>query len=206
MLKYQVWLKGVGIAVGMRFRTDTAVTTAPLSRRDLLRGRARPGTPPLRPPWAVSEAELIHACDRCGDCIRQCPEGVIVLGDGGFPVVRLADAGCTLCGDCVTACRGKALRGDPQRDRPWAQVVAIGAGCLAYAGVICRSCGEACDERAIRFRPRVGGAAAPELSAEACTGCGMCLSRCPVQAISLMRDTAPPVAKADRKFAVEDSL
>lgn len=190
----------------MRYRTDTAVTAARLSRRDLLRGRARPGPSPLRPPWAVPDAEFTQACDRCGDCIRQCPEGVIVCGDGGFPVVRLADAGCTLCGDCVTACRGKALRGDPSRDRPWDQIVAIGAGCLAHATVICRSCGETCDEGAIRFRPRVGGAAAPELNAEACTGCGMCLSRCPVRAISLIRNVAPPVAKNDRKFAVEGSL
>jgi ferredoxin-type protein NapF len=35
-------------------------------------------------------------------------------------------------------------------------VALIGDLCLAEAGIVCRSCGEACPDSAIRFRPRVG--------------------------------------------------
>lgn len=65
-------------------------------------------------------------------------------------------------------------------------VARIGSACVEPKGVSCRRCGEACDADAIRFRPIGGGIAAPTLSADACTGCGDCLSVCPTSAISLL--------------------
>lgn len=62
----------------------------------------------------------------------------------------------------------------------------IGPGCIAYTqNVVCRSCGDVCDEAAIRFSPRLGGAALPVVLAERCTGCGACLSVCPTGAITV---------------------
>jgi ferredoxin-type protein NapF len=58
--------------------------------------------------------------------------------------------------------------------------------CLADRGVECRLCGDACEPRAIRFRPARGGIAALALDAAACTGCGECLATCPVGAIGLV--------------------
>jgi len=66
-----------------------------------------------------------------------------------------------------------------------AVVAAIGEACLAGRGIVCRTCGDACPERAIRFPPLLGRAALPVLSLEACTGCGDCLPMCPVAAIAL---------------------
>ncbi|MEA3275074.1 MAG: ferredoxin-type protein NapF [Pseudomonadota bacterium] len=139
----------------------------------------------MRPPWAAAEDAFLTGCDRCGDCISSCPERVIRLGDGGFPEVDFATGGCSFCGECAAACRGKALTGDPEHDRPWGLVAEISGNCLAHGGVVCRSCGEVCDERAIRFRLRVGGAAEPLLHADRCTGCGMCFGVCPVRAVKL---------------------
>lgn len=57
--------------------------------------------------------------------------------------------------------------------------------CLAFANVVCRSCSDACSEAAIRFSPRLGGAALPEVIAERCTACGDCVSACPASAVKL---------------------
>lgn len=67
-----------------------------------------------------------------------------------------------------------------------AKVAAIGPTCLAYAqNVVCRSCGDACDAAALRFSPRLDGAALPVVLTERCTGCGACLPVCPTGAITL---------------------
>ena len=59
----------------------------------------------------------------------------------------------------------------------------IAETCLAEAGVECRICGENCPTGAIRFRPRLGGVAQPQLDVAACTGCGACFAPCPTRAI-----------------------
>ena len=64
-------------------------------------------------------------------------------------------------------------------------VALIGDGCLAEAGIVCRSCGEACGESAIRFRPRIGLAPQAIVNEQACTGCGECVGACPGEAITL---------------------
>lgn len=80
--------------------------------------------------------------------------------------------------------RGLLRPGAPPPAAP-AVVATIGETCLARRGIVCRSCGDACPERAIRFPPLLGRAALPVLSLEACTGCGDCLPVCPVAAIAL---------------------
>jgi ferredoxin-type protein NapF len=162
-----------------------SATMTDMYRRRFLRGDLGSKHLPIRPPWAVSEGELEAACDRCGDCVRVCSERVIVQGSGGFPEMDFSERGCSLCGECLAACRGRALRGDPRTDRPWHTTAVIGAGCLAARGVVCRSCGEVCAERAIRFEVRVGGAALPRLDTERCTGCGCCVGVCPVLVIRI---------------------
>ena len=134
----------------------------------------------------MAEADFLSACTGCGDCTRACPTGIIVEVDKR-PQVDFAKGECTFCADCVTACQHGALRrkeGDTQ-DKPWQIVANISDGCLAQANVVCRSCGDACAIMAIRFRPRMGGAALPEVDAERCTGCGACVAPCPKSAIML---------------------
>ena len=64
-------------------------------------------------------------------------------------------------------------------------VALIGDGCLAEAGIVCRSCGEACAETAIRFRPRIGLPPQAIVNEQACTGCSKCVAACPGEAITL---------------------
>ncbi len=71
-------------------------------------------------------------------------------------------------------------------------VAAIGDACLAGAGIHCQSCGDACPEAAIRFRPRLGGPPLPEVAPDRCTGCGDCAAVCPADAVTLQ----PPMRQA----------
>jgi ferredoxin-type protein NapF len=70
-------------------------------------------------------------------------------------------------------------------------IVAFGDTCIARQNVVCRTCSDFCDASAIRFSPRLGGAALPELVAEKCTGCGACIPVCPGGAIRLHAPANP---------------
>lgn len=160
--------------------TDAA-TFSP-TRRAFLRGRPRVDLP-LRPPWALDETAFLNTCNGCGDCISACPEHVLARGDGDYPTFDPSLGECLFCEDCVTACEPGALS-TTHRDRPWHVTAAIAPSCLAKNGVTCFSCRDACGEAAILFRPARGGAV-PELDVSRCTGCGACVSPCPVSAITL---------------------
>ena len=154
------------------------------SRRALFLGRSRPLASRNRPPWTGDN--FTDACIRCGDCIAACPEQVLVQGDGGFPQVVFRGEGCTFCGECATACP------EPVFDltaKPFSWVARIEDQCLARNGVYCQGCQDACEPRAIRFRPQLGRPPAPEISEDLCTGCFACAAVCPQDAIILQHPT-----------------
>ena len=134
-------------------------------------------------PWALAEDEFLARCTRCSACIDACPERIVVCGSGGFPEVDFSKGGCTFCGRCADACVPRAL--DRAAGEPWTLKATIGDACLARNRVVCRSCGERCEARAIRFVPALGGAADPVVNLERCTGCGACVAVCPVSAIEV---------------------
>jgi ferredoxin-type protein NapF len=154
-----------------------------LTRRGFLTGglareRGRPAMP-----WAAPEDEFLARCTRCNACIDACPERIVIRGSGGFPEVDFTKGGCTFCGRCADACVPRAL--DRALGAPWALKATIGDACLARNRVVCRSCGERCEARAIRFVPALGGAADPVVDRSLCTGCGACVGVCPVSAIDV---------------------
>lgn len=64
-------------------------------------------------------------------------------------------------------------------------VAIINQDCLAEAGIVCQSCGDACGPSAIRFRPRIGLPPQAIVNEAACTGCADCIEACPGEAIVL---------------------
>jgi ferredoxin-type protein NapF len=70
-------------------------------------------------------------------------------------------------------------------DSPWTITARIGGQCLTGRGILCRSCGEECERRAITFRLQAGGFAQPRIDEQSCSGCGGCLYVCPTQAVRI---------------------
>ncbi len=159
-----------------------------LSRRAFFGAARQAQGSPVRPPWALPEEAFQTLCTRCGDCLDVCPTNLLSKGSGGFPVADFtpgkAAEGCTFCEACLSACTPQALKKIPEQPA-WAHKAVIGEACLAAANVVCRTCGERCEVSAIRFPPRIGGVALPQLDAAICNGCGACLADCPTTAIHI---------------------
>lgn len=152
------------------------------SKRHLLRGRIS-ASMPFRPPWAIDEEAFINTCTRCGECVNQCPQKVIQKGDGGFPEINFSKSGCDFCQLCVEVCPTRALQ--IQHDDAFNTLVTINQDCFSERGIVCRSCGEVCESRAISFRQVVGGITHVLMDPSSCNGCGECISLCPANAITL---------------------
>jgi ferredoxin-type protein NapF len=160
------------------------------SRRNLLKGVALSTTAPVRPPGAIDEADFVNGCTTCGDCISACPEGIIISGSGAYPEIDFRRGECTFCTECASACPESVI--DASIRPLWLLNLRVEDRCLAKNRVICQTCGDVCDQQAIRFRPRLGAVAVPEIRHEDCNGCGACVSACPEYALLL--DTKQPVA------------
>ena len=174
-------------------------------RRALLRGRIVDVTAPhapavQRPPWALHEEAFTARCVRCHACVDSCPRHVIRLGDGGFPAMEFFRQGCDFCAGepaCEAACEPQALN-RAARQQAWPDwKIAVSDQCLARRQVECRSCGDACDARAIRFKPAPGGIAQMQLDRAACTGGGECVGVWPVGAVRMTHATLKLVSDGE---------
>ena len=166
-----------------------------ISRRLFLRGKvAAPVTSSaIRPPWSVDEGQFISKCSRCDDCISACPENIITRGEGGFPEINFKSGECTFCAKCAATCKTGAITSFGSSDEisrdpanAWNLDVNItSTKCLSLNAVVCRSCGDSCEPQAINFQLKLGGVSEPIISLDDCTGCGACVSVCPVDAVQI---------------------
>ncbi len=152
------------------------------TRRAFLTGQPGRNTIHVRLPWLATH-RFVDDCTRCGECLAACPERIIVPFTGGFPSIDFAIGECTFCGTCADACPEALF--DRTRAQPWKIKALISDDCLAKRHVMCRSCEDACAQKAIEFNPAPGRLASPEINIANCIGCGACVSVCPENAISI---------------------
>lgn len=191
----------------------TARADGPNSRRDFFRGLIgktaelavgeaerrieRAARRFVRPPGAVSEAEFLAACTRCGDCVSACPEGAIfMLGVHlglavDTPALDLVNNACALCADfpCIAACGPEALRQLDGASPRFARMRIEAGSCLPFQGPECGVCVAVCPvEGAIELK-----GTRPSIDPELCTGCALCRRACIVSPSAI---TVHPLAEA----------
>lgn len=164
-------------------------------RRSFLRGallteegreRTRRQSRPLGPlPPGMAGALAQDGCRTCEQyCVSACTQRIVRIHPeghrlAGLPYLDFTQAGCTLCSECSEACpvdipaiSAAEQLGSARLDQ---------AQCLAWNNIICMSCISACRlDALITDRQR-----RPKVDAERCTGCGFCVSRCPVHALQV---------------------
>jgi ferredoxin-type protein NapF len=155
-----------------------------LTRAQLLRGGWGANKRDIiRPPWAKAAQLFTDLCSRCGACIEVCPEKIITTGSGKFPVLDFAKGGCSFCQKCVEVCQEDVFIG--LDNPPWRLTASIQDNCLSKIGVVCQSCADICERKAILFSLQMGGIPAVELNPQNCNGCGDCVAICPTESIQI---------------------
>lgn len=137
----------------------------------------------VRPPYGLSESLFQNECPSCQSkaCVTSCEEKIIFVGEDNTAQLTFATSGCTFCDACAEACEVDvlSLEHGGYRDKIAADFLINTKSCVAHNGVICFSCKEPCIDDAILFN----GLFNPVIDMSLCTGCGFCISVCPVDAI-----------------------
>lgn len=157
-----------------------------ISRSQFLRGDFKNQHAPIRPPWSLEEYLFTEICTQCSACISACPEKIIRVGSGHYPVIDFSKGECTFCFKCVDSCEPKALLGSIE-SKPWNIKASITKQCLTFNGIHCMSCRDQCEVEAIRFIPKLASPACPAIDPLLCNGCGACFQPCPNQSIELKK-------------------
>jgi ferredoxin-type protein NapF len=139
-------------------------------------------TSKIRPPYCDDANLFYEHCKDCEEkpCSSVCEEKIISIDEEGIPYISFKDSGCTYCDKCAVAC-DKGVLALTCEDKYIKTKVSIATNeCLAWRDVMCSSCLDVCDVRAIKFF----GVFRPTIDKDICTSCGFCDSVCPTNAIS----------------------
>ena len=150
-------------------------------------------------PWLQSTGHFLDNCSQCQACIKHCPESIIVPGQGGYPTVNFNLGECTYCQACTSHCPEDLF--DLDQSTAWSLRLTIKDSCLTERGVVCQSCRDACEPRAITFKYMPASIPKPLINELLCTRCGACVSSCPVNA--LLPSEEASFEKADKVYTNE---
>jgi len=152
-----------------------------------LKSGSNPSGQVILPPWTHDIQSFRLLCDGCGNCISSCTGNILIRDSHGCPQVDFSGGPCTFCGACAESCPRGAFSYEPSTV-PWTLKAFITDDCLAHDNVLCRTCAEHCQEKAISIPNTSGPISAPLILSEKCNGCGACFNPCPVSAIVMQKD------------------
>lgn len=164
------------------FKGGAAVAVASLSSWKFL--QITEAAAVIRPPGALSEADFLAVCSRCGRCVKVCPSECLfpMPLEAGFtafltPMVIPRRARCDLCMLCQEVCPTGAISQVPL------EMVKMGVAeldrqrCLVWSEQkICLLCREQCPVHAVE----VDQQNRPYVDESLCVGCGACENGCPL--------------------------
>jgi ferredoxin-type protein NapG len=169
----------------------------------------------LRPPGALTDADFLGACIRCGLCVRDCPPQILALAKPGeavalgTPYFVARSGACEMCENvpCVKACPTGALDHrltDIAKARMGLAVLVDHETCLNFLGLRCDVCYRVCPllDKAITLEPRHNERTGrhsifePIVHSDACTGCGKCEASCVLQTAAI-KVLPMPLAKGE---------
>jgi ferredoxin-type protein NapH len=147
----------------------------------------------LRPPGALPETSFKAVCNRCGRCIKVCPNMALQpmpLREGidtfETPWIIPRQANCSLCLECQIVCPTGAIERVPVEQVNMGKAVIDKDRCLAWShSKDCFVCGEQC----LRLAIHLEGISNPVIQPDLCVGCGTCERNCPVEGIAAIRVT-----------------
>ena len=150
------------------------------SIKDVAKGKK---TIVIRPPYYSDKNAFDRECQNCeGLCATSCQEQIIIIGEDKTPTLDLSKSGCTYCDDCATVCELDVLKTEHKKLIK-ADIIISETTCLSWQGVMCFSCKDPCLEDAIDFKAMF----MPSINQDKCTACGFCISRCPSNAINILK-------------------
>lgn len=142
-----------------------------------------------RPPW-TDEERVKESCTSCGACISACPEAILIAGPAKTPIVDFSLGACSFCQNCVSACDENVF--SDTSEPPWNLKAGIKNNCMLSNGISCQICADSCLEEALKFDLSHFPSGKMNIETEACTGCGACLSVCPINAIQIEPEIKGP--------------
>lgn len=132
----------------------------------------------LRPPYFSDESLFHKECNKCdAKCASVCEEDIIKIADDMTPHLLFSNSGCTYCDKCADACEYGVL--NIENKNMVAAIISIDkSSCISWGHTMCFSCKDPCMFSAIDFKAMF----MPSIN-DNCTACGLCISRCPTDAI-----------------------
>lgn len=147
----------------------------------------------LRPPGALEESKFTSVCNRCGRCIKVCPNNAlqpmsITEGIECFetPHIIPREGNCCLCFSCQEVCPTGAIAKVQLEQVHMGKASLDKDRCLAWAkDKLCLVCAEQCPLGAIKFDDKNR----PIIHTDKCVGCGSCEKCCAVSGEAAIRVT-----------------
>jgi len=135
----------------------------------------------------VPESEFVDKCIKCNQCAQVCPFGSIRMAHlawgekYGTPLIEPREVPCYVCMKCPPVCPSGALDNEltQRHDVKMGVAVIDETRCLAFNGVICKSCFQSCPiyREAIVLPDELR----PAVVEDKCIGCGICERVCVVE-------------------------